>query len=167
MKRLLWAAIVVLGLISLWGCGTHSEEDAAIAAKNESRDNIELTISVGGVSHVTPLGPNANTSYVIEIPVARPPVRYRSYSGPSQVDRIADIQVSVFNREARESSRTRTCQAGAKVTTSIIYRNFPPFDRAGDIYCDLLDAYGNVVHPNDIDPSYAGVASKREGGGSQ
>lgn len=164
MKKAILAAL--LGLcFALAACGKFSNEDAPIAAKNESQDNINLSLSVGGVTKGIDLGPHASSSTVIEIPVARRPVGNGSY-GPSQVDRITDIQVSAYNLTAKVSSRTQICQAGAKVTTSIVYANFPT-DRGGYIQCNLLDAYGKVVHPNDIDPTYAGVASRVQQGGSQ
>ncbi len=155
--------VALLGVMT--GCSAYAKENAAIAAKNESRDSISLSLSVGGVTQTADLVSNEVKSMVIEIPVARPPGGYGGI-GPSLLDRITDIQVSVFNKDAKVSSRTQICQAGAKVTTSIAYTNFPT-DRGGYIQCQILNAYGVVVDPRTIDPTYSGVASKEQGGGSQ
>lgn len=148
MKRLLWGAVFTLIAVSIFasvGCSSFSKENAPVVFTNESRNNVALSINGAVVHEARGL---ESARFVVEVDVAR--ARYDGYStGPSQLDRITQITVSVLNRDLNERSNTQTCYAGAKITTSITYQNFP-YDRAGRVDCHTLDAHGREIPGNDL-----------------
>jgi len=114
LKRLCVLAI----LFSLTGvaCSDFSSEEAPFVAVNATSDNIR--VGVNAVETFVYAGLSKAFTVTLEVPRSR---STRNFYGPSQVDRVMQVSVTVRNERTGTITLPTTCNAGAKVTTEVTY----------------------------------------------
>jgi hypothetical protein len=133
MKKLILAALMLASAAA--ACSRYSEEEAIIIPKNHSSDPVAAIVD--GVQ-IAELAPNSTQNLEITVLVARRPVRDSGY-GPSQVDKLVQIEVVFKNLRTGRLSRQATCTAGAKVKTVMSYHPVQGTDGYAD--CTTLYSY--------------------------
>lgn len=108
-------ALVVLAAMLVAGCNRFESEPANVVAYNASDDPVEFYVNDGQGHHV---GPNRTDKFTQMIQVATKAV---GTTGPSTVDRVVQVSISVKNLRTGKLMPHRMCTAGAKVITHISY----------------------------------------------
>lgn len=124
--------VVLVTLLTI-GCGANfTNESAQFIAYNRSDRNVVVVVGTREIS----LAPNSEFAFTVEIQIATP--RDFSGMGPSPADRITQVSVVWRDLWSKQTSQVLTCNAGAKITTRLVYSvsfgtQFP--------YCDTLQTY--------------------------
>jgi len=107
----------LLMLLSLAACDPFTEVKARFAVYNRSPDPFVLVVNANEFGD--PVQPNQATPVRVEVPIPSKDYGFGSTTGP--LDERVTVTVAIKNLRTGYISQVETCQAGAKVITTIIY----------------------------------------------